>query len=522
MYSRKNEFPKIFFLHVLVLCRGVLWKKAPRAMRAMRGKILETAPFQPYFGCTESFLKVLSNEYCQATRAMRANRVVTVALQPYFGFHWKMQRKKIWRKKWCQTLSRNNPSKYCKRQEIPTDCFANASFSETVSSEFSFFSAFFILIYGKRTNRQEPGVHKRVILIFKRGLVTRPKYTPYRETGVAITLSCRNVFPAVSQTIAATPPLLSVKMACRHPKTDLTSRKFLKGWYPKGWFWRMYPFTDILFCNFLVFLRFGSSALSPSPKGGDPDQVFSLNWGLLCIEDQLWLGVVTVSRVRRVDNAPRAESSRHDGTICVPSGGTVPREVRPYHPCTLRRYDSATPVPSGGTTVPPLYPQEVQRYHPCTWRWYACEIPVFFILKSHLGRWPLYLVQVQGWYHCTSCRYRGGTVVPHAGTRVVPSYLLEVHYHSAPLNTSVLQFYQKTWGGRQQFNCKFRADAAPNRSSFALPNPRGILLRHAQHMTATQCCQYLLFHEFQWAHSSRPFSLIRYPGRKQKKNYDFR
>ena len=40
---------------------GVLWKKAPRAMRAMRGKTLETVPFQPYFGYTKSFLKVLSN-----------------------------------------------------------------------------------------------------------------------------------------------------------------------------------------------------------------------------------------------------------------------------------------------------------------------------------------------------------------------------------------------------------------------------------------------------------------------------
>ena len=36
---------------------GVLWKNAPRATRAMRGKTLETVPFQPYFGCTESFLK---------------------------------------------------------------------------------------------------------------------------------------------------------------------------------------------------------------------------------------------------------------------------------------------------------------------------------------------------------------------------------------------------------------------------------------------------------------------------------
>ena len=55
----------------------VLWKKAPRAMRAMRGNALETMPFQPYFGCTESFLKVLSNKYFQATRAMRAKLAVT-------------------------------------------------------------------------------------------------------------------------------------------------------------------------------------------------------------------------------------------------------------------------------------------------------------------------------------------------------------------------------------------------------------------------------------------------------------
>ena len=154
------------------------------------------------------------------------------------------------------------------------------------------------------------------------------------------------------------------------------------------------------------------------------------------------------------DNAPRAAElspSKHDGTICVPSGGTaVPREARRCHPCTLRRYDGTTPctlrrydgttpVPSGGTTVPPLYPQEVRRYHPCTWRWYACEIPVVFYTEITLGKMtvvpragtrvvPLYLIQVQGWYRCTSCRYKGGTVVPRAGTRVVPSYLLEVHY----------------------------------------------------------------------------------------------
>ena len=54
-------------------------------MRAMRGKTSETVPFQPYFGCTKSFLKVLSSEYCQATRAMRAKRVVTVPLNRTLG-----------------------------------------------------------------------------------------------------------------------------------------------------------------------------------------------------------------------------------------------------------------------------------------------------------------------------------------------------------------------------------------------------------------------------------------------------
>ena len=49
-------------------------------------------------------------------------------------------------------------------------------------------------------------------------LVTRLKNTPpYRETGVAI---CRTVFPVVSQTFSATPPLLSLKMAYCSPKTD--------------------------------------------------------------------------------------------------------------------------------------------------------------------------------------------------------------------------------------------------------------------------------------------------------------
>ena len=131
---------------------------------------------------------------------------------------------------------------------------------------------------------------------------------------------------------------------------------------------------------------------------------------------------------------------RYGGT----AGGTTvpplyPQEVRRYHPCTLKRYDGTSPVPSGGTTVPPLYPQEVRRCHPCTWRWYACEIPVAFDAEITPGKMtivpradtrlvPLYLVQVQGWYRCTSCRYKGGTVVRRAGTRVVPSYLLEVHY----------------------------------------------------------------------------------------------
>ena len=50
--------------------------------------------------------------------------------------------------------------------------------------------------------------------------MTRPKYPPYRETGAAIPLS--HLFAVVSQTIAATPPLPSLKMAYRNLKTGLT------------------------------------------------------------------------------------------------------------------------------------------------------------------------------------------------------------------------------------------------------------------------------------------------------------
>ena len=39
-------------------------------MRAMRGNVLETIPFQPFLVYTESFLTVLSNPYIQAMRAM--------------------------------------------------------------------------------------------------------------------------------------------------------------------------------------------------------------------------------------------------------------------------------------------------------------------------------------------------------------------------------------------------------------------------------------------------------------------
>ena len=67
--------------------RSTVNRKAPRATRAVRGNTLETVPFQPYFGCTESFLKVLSNRYFQATRPVRAKQAVTVPSQPYFGFH---------------------------------------------------------------------------------------------------------------------------------------------------------------------------------------------------------------------------------------------------------------------------------------------------------------------------------------------------------------------------------------------------------------------------------------------------
>ena len=68
-------------------CTRSAVEKAPRAMRAMRGNTLETVPFQPYFACTESFLKVLSSERFQATRPMRAKRVVTVHRNGTLGSH---------------------------------------------------------------------------------------------------------------------------------------------------------------------------------------------------------------------------------------------------------------------------------------------------------------------------------------------------------------------------------------------------------------------------------------------------
>ena len=77
---------------------------------------------------------------------------------------------------------------------------------------------------------------------------------------------------------------------------------------------------------------------------------------MLCIEDQLWFAVVTVSSAGGGEGVRREwimhlELSRagHDGTIFAPSVGTaVPREVRRYHPCTRRRYDGTTPVLGNG------------------------------------------------------------------------------------------------------------------------------------------------------------------------------
>ena len=106
-----------------------------------------------------------------------------------------------------------------------------------------------------------------------------------------------------------------------------------------------------VFWGLFTFWQFGAVSL---PKGGDTQTKcpFSELRSVKCRGGRGSKGV---------DNAPRAESSTHDGT----------------HICTLRRYGGTTPVPAGGTTVPPLYPQEVRRYHRCTCRWYACAIPVF-------------------------------------------------------------------------------------------------------------------------------------------------
>ena len=248
------------------------------------------------------------------------------------------------------------------------------------------------------------------------------------------------------------------------------SHRFLKEWFPKRWFPKggfggcaPVPILFLLFDSF-TFWQFG--VVSLSPRGGRPrpsvfpELRFAVHWGSAL-----------------VGCGHRLE--------CRGGGGDSSwvEQARRYHICTLRiyggyrgRYDGTTPVPSRGTTVPPLYAQEVRRYPLCTWRWYACAIPVCFYTQIT----PVKM-----------------TVVPRAGTRVVPLYLVQVQgwhrrtcsrciIHSSLLNTFVFQFYQTIWGGKQQFSCKFRADATPNRSSLAPPNPRGILLGHAHHMTATQ------------------------------------
>ena len=49
-----------------------------------------------------------------------------------------------------------------------------------------------------------------------------------------------------------------------------------RGGFQKGGFGGCTP-VPIFLCFYLVLLRFGSSALSLSRRGEDPDQVFSLN-----------------------------------------------------------------------------------------------------------------------------------------------------------------------------------------------------------------------------------------------------
>ena len=44
----------------------------------MRGNGPETAPFQPYFGCSRYFLKVVSSQRLQATRPVRAEQIVNL------------------------------------------------------------------------------------------------------------------------------------------------------------------------------------------------------------------------------------------------------------------------------------------------------------------------------------------------------------------------------------------------------------------------------------------------------------
>ena len=66
---------------------GVLWKKALRAMRAVRGNALETLPFQPYLGAQKKFPQSTVKLVLPSNESYESKRGCNHTPAPDFGFH---------------------------------------------------------------------------------------------------------------------------------------------------------------------------------------------------------------------------------------------------------------------------------------------------------------------------------------------------------------------------------------------------------------------------------------------------
>ena len=165
----------------------------------------------------------------------------------------------------------------------------------------------------------------------------------------------------------------------------------------------MFPCTEIsFFCYFWFLWVLAIQPILSLPKGGPRPNIL-LELRLAVYRGSAVVGCGHSLECRGGEGFRREwimhlELSRARTTV----PHLFPQELWRYHGRYHGRYDGTTPVPSGGTTDPTLYPEVV-----------ACEVPVMIYTEITPGKM---------------------NIVPRAGTRVVPSYLVEVYFlHSIHL-----------------------------------------------------------------------------------------